>query len=95
VLRERQANANVTVPYKLIWHTTPKLARIQGIESYYSNGQLQFLDTWNKDYPELIEQLIHFPLAAHDDGPDALAGAVSLLLAASKARSQILIPRAR
>lgn len=98
VLRERQAHANVTVPYKLIWHTAPKRARIQGIESYYSNGQLRFLDTWNQDYPELIEQLIHFPLAAHDDGPDALAGAVSLLLAASKAKAQsqiILIPRAR
>ena len=96
VLRERQARANVTVPYKLIWHTTSKLARIQGIESYYSNGQLRFLDTWNQEYPELIDQLIHFPLAEHDDGPDALAGAVSLLLAASKARSQvILIPRAR
>ena len=95
VLREHQAKERVTVPYKLIWHTTPKLARIQGFESYYSNGQLQFLDTWNQDYPELIEQLIHFPLAAHDDGPDALAGAVSLLLAASKARRPLLIPRLR
>ena len=95
MLRERQANANVTVPYKLIWHTTPKLARIQGIESYYSNGQLLFLDSWNQDYPELIEQLIHFPLAAHDDGPDALAGVVSLLLAQSKAHRPVLIPRAR
>ena len=94
VLRERQAKEEVTVPYKLIWHTSPKLARIQGIESYYSNGQLQFLDSWNQDYPELIEQLIHFPLAAHDDGPDALAGVVSLLLA-TKARRPVLIPRAR
>ncbi|MGB7531558.1 MAG: hypothetical protein WA977_01080 [Halobacteriota archaeon] len=95
VLRDRQAKEDVVVPYKLIWHTSPKLARIQGIESYYSNGQLQFLDSWNQDYPELIEQLIHFPLAAHDDGPDALAGAVSLLLTASKPRRPILIPRAR
>jgi len=95
VLRDRQAKEDVVVPYKLIWHTSPKLTRIQGIESYYSNGQLQFLDSWNQDYPELIEQLIHFPLAAHDDGPDALAGAVSLLLTASKPRRPILIPRAR
>ena len=94
VLRERQSKEEVTVPYKLIWHTSPKLARIQGVESYYSNGQLQFLDTWNQDYPVLIEQLVHFPLAAHDDGPDALAGVVSLLLA-TKARRPVLIPRAR
>ncbi len=95
VLRERQAKEDAIVPYKLIWHTSPKLARIQGIESYYSNGQLQFLDTWNQDYPVLIEQLIHFPLAAHDDGPDALAGVVPLLLAASKPPRPRPIPRIR
>ena len=95
VLRERQVKENISVPYKLIWHNIPKRSRIESIEPYYTNGQLQFLDTWNQDYPELIEQLIHFPLAAHDDGPDALAGAVSLLLAASKAHSQVLIPRLR
>ena len=39
--------------------------------------------------------IIQFPLAAHDDGPDALAGAVSLLLAQTKARRPVLIPRAR
>ena len=95
VLRERQRAARVTVPYKLVWNTTPKLARIQAIEPYYSNGQLLFLDSWNRDYPELVEQLIHYPLAAHDDGPDALAGAISLILAKDKAQRQVLIPRAR
>ena len=95
VLRERQAKAEQVVPYKLVWHTSPKLARIQGIESYYSNGQLQFIDTWNQDYPVLIEQLVHFPLASHDDGPDALAGAVSLLLGSSQKKRPVLIPRAR
>jgi predicted phage terminase large subunit-like protein len=48
--------------------------RIEALEPYFSNGQLLFLTTWNRDYPLLIEQLVHFPLAAHDDGPDALAG---------------------
>jgi predicted phage terminase large subunit-like protein len=75
VLRERQSAAGVTVPYKLVWHTAPKLARIESLEPFYTNGQLQFLETWNREYPELIEQLIHFPLAAYDDGPDAHAGA--------------------
>lgn len=93
VLRERQAKENVVVPYKLVWHNTPKLARIRSIESYYTNGQLLFLDTWNQDYPKLIEQLIHFPLASHDDGPDALAGVISLLLSEAKSSSQVLIPR--
>ena len=95
VLRERQSFAGLTVPYKLIWHNAPKLARIESIEPYISSGQLQFLDSWNQDYPELIEQLIQFPLASHDDGPDALAGAVALINEYSKARAQVLYPRAR
>ena len=101
VLRERQSLAGVTVPYKLVWHGVPKAARIESVEPYYTNGQLQFLETWNQDYPELIDQLIQFPLAAHDDGPDALAGAVTLIQEyakaqeAAKARAKVLYPRAR
>jgi predicted phage terminase large subunit-like protein len=95
VLRDRERAARVTIPYKLVWHTTPKLARIKAIEPYYTNGQLRFLDTWNQDYPELVEQLIHFPLAAHDDGPDALAGVISMILTKEKVERQVLIPRAR
>ena len=29
---------------------------------------------------EVREQLIHFPIPAHDDGPDAPAGVIALLL---------------
>ena len=94
VLKERQSKIGLTVPYKLIWHNAPKLARIESIEPHYSSGQLQFLDSWNQDYPELIEQLVHFPLAAHDDGPDALAGAIALITEYAKARTQVLYPRA-
>jgi len=94
VLRARQAEKGVTVPYKLIWHTAPKPARIRSIESFYSNGQLQFLSSWNQDYPELIKELIQFPLADHDDGPDALAGCVRLLQDEERV-GKVLIPRAR
>jgi predicted phage terminase large subunit-like protein len=92
VLRERQALKNVTLPYKLIWHTIPKATRIQSIEAYYSDGQLRFLDSWSQAYPLLIEQLIHYPLS-HDDGPDALAGAVSLLLSDEHEGAPVLYPR--
>jgi len=95
VLRELQREAGVTVPYKLVWHTVPKAARIEGLEPYYTNGQLQFLESWNQEYPELIDQLIQFPLAAHDDGPDALAGAITLIQEYAKPRPQVLYPRAR
>ena len=93
VLKEQQAEEQVVVPYKLIWHTTPKPSRIKSIEPYYVNGQLKFLDTWNQDYPDLISQLIQFPLAAHDDGPDTLAGAIDLILD-QPVEQPILIPRA-
>jgi hypothetical protein len=73
----------------------PPSARIESLEPYYSSGQLQFLDSWNQEYPELLEQLIHFPLAAHDDGPDALAGAVALIIEYAQKRDKILYPRAR
>ena len=95
VLKERQNKIGLNVPYKLIWHNAPKLARIESIEPHFSSGQLQFLDSWNQDYPELIEQLVHFPLAAHDDGPDALAGVIALITEYYKARAQVLYPRAR
>jgi predicted phage terminase large subunit-like protein len=94
VLKEEQDKEHVTVPYKLFWHTTPKIARIKSIEPYYVNGQLKFLDTWNQDYPDLIAQLVQFPLATHDDGPDTLAGAIETILD-RPVEQPVLIPRAQ
>jgi len=68
--------------------------RIEALEPYISNGQLLFLTSWNRDYPLLIEQLVHFPLAAHDDGPDALAGAVQFITQGQN-RNKVLVPRGR
>jgi predicted phage terminase large subunit-like protein len=93
VLKEKQEEEKVIVPYKFFWHTTPKPARIKSIEPYYVNGQLKFLDSWNQDYPDLIAQLVQFPLATHDDGPDTLAGAIEAILDRPKEES-VLIPRA-
>jgi predicted phage terminase large subunit-like protein len=84
----------VVVPYQLIWHNIPKDARIKSIEPYYVNGQLKFLDSWNADYPELITELVQFPLAAHNDGPDALEGVISLVLNQPK-EPEVLHPRVR
>ncbi len=96
VLKREQREARVSIPYKLVWQTAQKRTRIQSIEPFYTNGQLQFLDDWSQAYPELVEQLIHFPLAAHDDGPDALAGVIDLIRSKETAeRRQVLIPRAR
>lgn len=93
VLKEQQAEEKVVVPYRFIWHTTPKPARIRSIEPYFVNGQLKFLDSWNVDYPDLIAQLVQFPLGAHDDGPDTLAGAIGIALD-QPVEQPVLIPRA-
>ncbi|MBN1455045.1 MAG: phage terminase large subunit [Methanomicrobia archaeon] len=93
-LRHQQRQVGVSMPYELVWHSARKEARIQDIEPYITNGQLLFLESHNQDYPELIDQLIQFPAAAHDDGPDALAGAIKLLQNTQKAKKSVLIPRA-
>ena len=91
VLRQIQAEKNITVPYKLIWHNIPKDVRIRSIEPYFVNGQLQFLDSWNVDYPELITEIVQHPLAMHDDGPDALEGVIDLVLNQPK-EAEVLEP---
>jgi phage terminase large subunit-like protein len=40
------------------------------------------------------EQLVHFPLAAHDDGPDALAGTIALITQEQNT-IKVLMPRGR
>ena len=49
----------------------PKLARIRRLSQYVINRELRF----KADSPGcrlLVDQLMDFPLADHDDGPDAL-----------------------
>ncbi len=59
-----------------IKHSSNKNARISGLETYVSQGFLRF----NRKHQELLRQLIQFPMAKNDDGPDALEMAVSIAL---------------
>lgn len=70
-LRLRQAGRYVRI--ERVTNTAHKLARIQGLESYISQGILRF----SRRHQELLTQIEHYPLGAHDDGPDALEMAVS------------------
>ena len=57
----------------------PKIVRIRRLSQYISNRELRF----KADSPGcrlLVEQLMDFPLADHDDGPDALEMCVRLCL---------------
>jgi predicted phage terminase large subunit-like protein len=68
------------LPWKPIDHKAAKESRIIGTLSYLAeHGKLQF-EKGHSDQNLLIEQLIYYPSSTvHDDGPDALEGAVKLL----------------
>lgn len=52
-----------------------KILRIQSLQPDVKNARVKF----KRDQQKLIEQLVNFPSADHDDGPDALEGAMTLL----------------
>jgi hypothetical protein len=68
------------LPWKPIDHKASKESRIIGTLSYLvEHGKLLF-EKGQSDQNILVEQLIYYPSKLiHDDGPDALEGAVSLL----------------
>ena len=51
-----------------------KNVRIDGLEPYVTGGQILFRDDYLRVYPQLIEQLIRYPVHKYDDAPDALEG---------------------
>jgi predicted phage terminase large subunit-like protein len=63
------------IPTVAIRNVSNKVARLSSISPLIENGTISFL-------PEqygLIEQLVQFPKASHDDGPDALEMAIRAL----------------
>lgn len=73
-LRKRSAAAGIYLPLCEVHHATDKTLRIQSLQPDIKNGYILF----RPDQYELLEQLTQFPLGRHDDGPDALEGAVRL-----------------
>lgn len=77
------AKEGVSVTLTGVTHTKlSKEMRLAGLSPLVERGKVRFLvpRLRNADYNRLMEQLIFFPSATvHDDGPDALEGAVSLL----------------
>jgi len=64
----------IYLPCVAITQKKDKIQRITRLSPLVENGTILF----RRDQTELIEQLIHFPKADHDDGPDALEMAVDL-----------------
>ena len=57
-LAKASARAGLYLPIEEVPQTSDKTMRIQT----------------NKKHKRLLEQMFHFPMGAHDDGPDALEG---------------------
>lgn len=76
-LVKRSAQRGNPVPARAVKPNSDKLLRIETLQPHMANGLIWL----HSSQSTLIEQLRHFPKAAHDDGPDALqmlwAGAVS------------------
>lgn len=63
------------MPIRGIKSHSDKILRIQSLQPDIKGGRVRF----RRDQQKLIEQLVNFPSADHDDGPDALELAISLL----------------
>ena len=64
----------IYLPTRGISQKKDKIQRITRLSPLVENGTILF----QRDQVLLIEQIIHFPKADHDDGPDALEMAVNL-----------------
>ena len=69
--RRLQQNGH-NIQIKSLQHSSQKHSRICSLEPYVSQGLLRF----SRKHQQLLQQLIQFPLAKNDDGPDALEMAV-------------------
>lgn len=76
-LVKRSAQRGYPVPARAVKPNSDKILRIETLQPHMANGLILL----HSSQSTLIEQLRHFPKAAHDDGADALqmlwAGAVS------------------
>jgi predicted phage terminase large subunit-like protein len=66
------------LPVKGVTHRIAKETRVAGLSPLLERGKIRFI-RGHSDQELLVEQLLFFPSRTlHDDGPDALEGAVTL-----------------
>jgi predicted phage terminase large subunit-like protein len=70
-IARRSRERGITVPLFTVENMVPKVVRIRRLTPLLSQGVLRF-KTNSRGARLLVQQLRDFPLADHDDGPDAL-----------------------
>jgi predicted phage terminase large subunit-like protein len=78
-VQRRAAETAIPVPICTIDNRINKEVRIRRLTPYLSRGQLRFKGG-SKGAELLVNQMRDFPLAEHDDGPDALEMAMRILV---------------
>lgn len=74
----RRANEmGIYMPIFTLDHSVSKLVRIRGLTQYLAKGMIRFKGG-SRGAQLLVEQMRDFPLADHDDGPDALEMAIHM-----------------
>ncbi|ATF93671.1 phage uncharacterized protein, C-terminal domain [Cedecea neteri] len=68
ILIEESLKAGIPVPARAVIPTTDKAGRIESLQPFMENKRILLAS----GLTTLIEQLKHFPMADHDDGPDGL-----------------------
>ncbi|WFD12422.1 phage terminase large subunit [Tepidibacter hydrothermalis] len=69
-LAKTSASKDLYLPIEEVYQTSDKVMRIQTLQPDIKNKYIKL----NKRHKLLLEQLKFFPMADHDDGPDALEG---------------------
>ena len=67
------------MPVTGIENKLKKSERVESIQPFYEWGWILHYKPKDEDLLLLEEQLLNFPEHPHDDGPDALAGAINQL----------------
>ena len=75
ILEKEAAKRGIYPPVRGLKQTKDKKLRIQRLQPLVKSGTLRF----QKKHKTLLDELRFFPLAGHDDGPDALEMAVQLM----------------
>jgi predicted phage terminase large subunit-like protein len=80
-MKKYSAEHQCYLPVIEVGHSSNKNLRIQSLQPLIKQGLLKIRSDWkdDRDYKELINQFVYFPLGGHDDGPDSVEGAFSLL----------------
>ena len=81
-LAKESARRGIYLPIREVQQTSDKVLRIETLQPDIDNKYIKF----NRQHKRLLEQLEFFPMADHDDGPDALEGCRTIACGGNKKR---------